>query len=255
MDSISEFFKTIESYDTAVGNCYAFRYGSDVVDGLPIPFGNMLSGFPFEIDGIRFNNSEAAYIVGAFSNDIPQHLEIQTRLVNETNGFMAKKRIGKLFKDNKREDWSEFKLMWMLYVVWMKCLGNDEFRNHLMSLPKDSVIIEDSTFQRCETATLWGARNLSLRANHNILNRELKKGGLSKNIRNQILSECRLKEWRKEGEYVGCNAMGKILMFCRDALMNHTIPPIDFDFLREKHIYLLGELLTFDDENNHTLVA
>lgn len=42
--------------------------------------------------------------------------------------------------------------------------------------------------------------------------------------------------------------MGKILMLCKIALRNNTVPPIDYDLLREKKIYLFGELLTFDKE-------
>ena len=51
--------------------------------------------------------------------------------------------------------------------------------------------------------------------------------------------------YNDEGKLVGGNAMGKILMLCRDALRNHQEPFIDYDLLRSKHIYLLGQLLTF----------
>ena len=43
--------------------------------------------------------------------------------------------------------------------------------------------------------------------------------------------------------------MGKILKMCQIALRNNVIPPIDYDLLREKKIYLFGELLTFDGED------
>ena len=50
------------------------------------------------------------------------------------------------------------------------------------------------------------------------------------------------------GCFVGENNMGKIMMLCKIALRNNTVPPIDYELLREKKIYLFGELLTFDKE-------
>ena len=44
------------------------------------------------------------------------------------------------------------------------------------------------------------------------------------------------------------NNMGKILMMCKIALQNNTVPPIDYELLRAKKIYLFGKLLTFDGE-------
>ena len=42
--------------------------------------------------------------------------------------------------------------------------------------------------------------------------------------------------------------MGKILKMCQLALIYKATPPIDFAFLSEKKIYLLGELLTFEED-------
>ena len=44
------------------------------------------------------------------------------------------------------------------------------------------------------------------------------------------------------------NNIGKILMLCRDCIREGVEPPIDYDLLRRSNIYILGELLTF--ENN-----
>ena len=51
------------------------------------------------------------------------------------------------------------------------------------------------------------------------------------------------------GCFVGENNMGKILMLCKIALRNNTVPPIDYELLRAKKIYLFGKLLTFDGED------
>ena len=41
------------------------------------------------------------------------------------------------------------------------------------------------------------------------------------------------------------NIMGKILMICREALVNGCEPVIDYALLRSKHINLLGKELNF----------
>ena len=161
--NISETFCRTEAYDAAVLNCYAFRRGTDVRNGIVLSLGNMVSGYPFEIEGIHFHNSECAYIAGAFSYGTDAHIAIQRQLVVCNNGYAAKKSIRKPHDSEKRSDWERFNVQWMLYVVWQKCLSNEAFRNLLLSLPKDSVIIEDSTFQRGSTATVWGTRNDELK--------------------------------------------------------------------------------------------
>jgi len=41
--------------------------------------------------------------------------------------------------------------------------------------------------------------------------------------------------------------MGKVLKRCQLALLSGTEPDINYDLLREKQIYLFGELLTFEE--------
>ena len=52
--NISETFCCTEAYDATVLNCYAFRHGYDVRNGIVLSLGNMVSDHPFEIEGIRF---------------------------------------------------------------------------------------------------------------------------------------------------------------------------------------------------------
>lgn len=59
----------IEAYDASKLNCYAFRRGADSVEGHSLAVGNMVSGFPFTVEGVTFQNSECAYIAGMFSDD------------------------------------------------------------------------------------------------------------------------------------------------------------------------------------------
>lgn len=246
MDSVTDYLIREEAYNASELNCYAFRRGTDIVDGHALALGNMVSGFPFEMEGVPFHNSEAAYIAGMFSNGTEQHISLQQSLMAETNGFMAKKRIKRCNDALKREDWEEYNVMWMLYVVWCKIVGNVDFQRLLLSLPPHSVIIEDSTFQKSPTATFWGTRNREQSRLHRAIDKRLKGEGLSKCSRRIILDSKRLLEWRVIGRYEGCNAMGKILMLCRDSLLEGTVPPIDLDLLRSKRIHLLGKRLTFD---------
>ena len=60
--NISATFCRTEAYDATVLNCYAFRRGTDERNGIVLSLGNMVSGYPFDIEGIRFENSECAYI-------------------------------------------------------------------------------------------------------------------------------------------------------------------------------------------------
>ena len=237
----------MEAYDASILNCYAFRRGTDMIDGKILALGNMVSGFPFDLDGIRFRNSECAYITGMFSNNCEKHEKLQRELMEETNGFMAKKRIRRQNKLWVRKDWEEFHIDWMLYVVWNKVKGNEEFKKILMDLPDDSVIIEDSTFQAGRTATIWGTKNKTFREFTNEYKKKLKEDGLCKKSLKDKCDEKRLGEWRKQGVFEGKNLMGKILMLCREVLKNGEIPPIDFDLLRRKNIHLLGKKLTFEN--------
>lgn len=245
-------FDRMEAYDASVLDCYAFRRGTDIVDGHSLALGNMVSGFPFEIEGVKFHNSEAAYIVGMFSDGSVEHLALQKALAVETNGFMAKKKIRRFNESSKRADWKEFNIQWMLYCVWCKVIGNPDFRRLLLALPKDAIIIEDSTFQNGATATIWGTKNLKQRQLTNEYKKFLKAEGACKAT---IKAECdkkRLGEWRKQGVFVGKNLMGKILMLCRDALLRGEQPDIDFELLASKKINFFGKQLTF---NNLTQVA
>ena len=235
----------VEVYDASILNCYAFRRGTDMIDGKSVALGNMVSGYPFKIDGVSFYNSESAYIAGLYSNGSIEHDNIQMELVRERNGFMAKKRIRRQNRNLVREDWEEFNIDWMLYVVWNKVKGNKEFRKILLDLPDAAVIIEDSTFQAGRTATIWGTKNKDMRKKLNEYKKELKSKGFSKKKIKDKCDEKRLVELRKFGVFEGKNFMGKILMLCREALKSGCIPPIDFDLLREKNIYLLGERMRF----------
>ena len=193
----------LEKYDVKAVDCYAFRSSKDVKNGINLRLGNMVGGFLFDVQGIQFQTSESAYICGAFSRDIDIHRTIQKELAVCKNGFVAKKFIRKRHESEMRDDWDNFNVEWMKYVVWCKCC-NPEFARLLLSIPAGCNIVEDSTVQRSTTSSFWGVVN-----------------------------------------GVGCNVMGKILMDCRDCLLESRSPEIDFQLLNEKNIWILGKKLTF----------
>lgn len=248
MKTLSHFDLSCEEvYNASSVDCFAFRRGTDVRKGISLSLGNMVNGFPFILNGIRFANSEVAYICGAFSLDTDAHISIQRQLVACGNGYLAKKAIRRPNESIKRADWEEFNIQWMLCVVWRKCVGNRDFAELLCSLPSDSVIIEDSTYQNGSTATVWGTRNIELKKRLNAYKKEIKQLGLTKAEVKRRLDAKRLGELSTVGIFKGKNLMGKILMICRQAIKEGTEPTIDYALLRRKNIYICGKLLTFND--------
>ena len=238
-------FYDVEAYNASALNCFAFRCGSDERQGLSLSLGNMVRGYGFDLQGIHFHNSECAYIAGAFSGGTYAHLAIQRQLVACDNGFMAKKAVSKPHECEKREDWESFNVEWMKYVVWQKCLGNEDFRRLLLSLPPDAVIIEDSTSQTGRTATKWGTRNIELKRRLGLLKKELRGQGMSKAAVKREQDRLRLGEYATVGYFVGQNLMGKILMMCKQALEKGIEPDIDYALLDSKRINILGRELSF----------
>lgn len=239
-------FSEVEAYNASTQNCYAFRHGYDVRQGLSLSLGNMVRGYDFDLQGIHFHNSECAYIAGAFSDGTDAHLAVQRQLVACDNGYAAKKTIRKPHDNEKRADWETFNVEWMKYVVWQKCLGNEDFRGLLLSFPKNAVIIEDCTFQKGSTATVWGTRNDELKKRLNHLRKELKAQGMCKAAIKREQDRMRLGEWATVGQFVGQNLMGKILMACKQALECGHEPSIDYALLNSKHINILGKELSFN---------
>ena len=249
--STIDLFKN-ETIDCSKYHVWSFRKAEDEaeLDGeiLQNNLGNMCIGYPYTMDGEYFLNSESAYICGMFSNNTDEHKAIQKKLQNEASGYSAKKAIRRKYEEKKRPDWEEYNVEWMKYVVWTKVNNNADFKELLMKVPNDAIILENVSFQNksAVTSTFWGARNEELKkcvsliedyvefSNPNIKSNELKR--LKMEERNKI---------KYVGSYVGTNCMGKILKMCQLALLNGTEPPIDYDLLRSKQIYLLGKLLTF----------
>lgn len=240
----------MEEYDASKLKCWAFSKGTDVRNGITLSLGNLCKGFSFRFYGHLFQTSEAAYLCGEFSSNNAISEAVQHSLLEEKNAFRAKKIIKRRSIEYMRQDWEEIRLQWMLCVVWQKCVGNSDFRELLLSLPDNAVIIEDSTANHGETALVWGAKNKELRKARRTLKKELtaKNPTMKKKDLNALISsECN--KINNIGRFIGENNLGKILMLCQIALRYNQTPPINYSLLREKRIYLFGELLTFEKES------
>lgn len=250
----SDLYKTEhEHYDASTHLCVAFRRKPDLWKDMQMPFGNMNSGFPYEMDGAYFHASENAYICGLFSNDTPEHTLIQEKLVAEKNGYDAKKTIRRKYRKKGREDWELFNIEWMLYVVWNKAKKNKQFRDFLMSVPKNAMLIEDVSFQKTskkekDTSTVWGCRNQDKKAFGKLVANYADTQTFKTKVAKEKFVNQYLWDFCNYGEYVGQNIMGKILTIIKNCLHEGTEPEIDYALLNSKNIYLLGKKLDFKQE-------
>lgn len=242
-------FTKKETYDATAIKTWSFRKSEDERDEQPNNLGNMCGGYSFLLDGEEFLNSEAAYICGMFSNDTPEHIAIQRELKNEPIGYNTKKVIRRAYESKKRSDWESFNVQWMLYVVWSKC-RNKDFAKVLKSIPKNTIIIENSTHQSSETALFWGASNQELEDCRAVIESEVEiqnPYSTSKAIERKKMEE--RNKINDIGIWQGTDCMGKILTVCKWCLDNNVSPDIDYELLRSKHIHLLGKQLTFSIAN------
>ena len=240
-----------EKYDTSQLFTWSFRKSDDEKEEMLNDLGNMCQGYPFEVFGVTFLNSECAYISGLFSQNTPNAIEIQRELQASENGYEAKKSIRRKYEQVGfgREDWNSFNVQWMLYVVWQKVKQNKAFAKKLKKIPDYAMIVENSTFQSSETSTFWGMKNQSIKEATKILERaaEIKNATAKK----KDIAAAKVKARNSVnhiGVWEGVNCMGKILTICKHCLEDRTQPPIDYNLLRRKQIYLFGKLLTFDEE-------
>ena len=239
-------FDREECYDATRYMCFPFKTGDDYVNGIKVDLGNQLNGYPFKYMGIEWLNSELLYLCGQFSNNTTEHIKIQRALAAENNGYLAKKNIKYPNAKLIRDDWDiEIAANWMLFVIWQKCRGNTDFVAKLKSIPREAIIIEESTKET--TGKIWGCHNSIREESTPIALRyvEYKNPFATKKALNQLKEEM-----RNSLTYIGCyesgkNIMGKCLKIVQLALFDGKEPKIDYDLLKSKQIHLFGELLTF----------
>lgn len=244
-----------EVYDTTQMRVWAFRNRGDYRYGdndnmIVLDVGNMLNE-SVVVNGSQFANSECAYISGIYSCGDTNSNQIQIELAKHRNGLFAKKKFRyrvNEYCELKRTDWQDFNVEWMKYVIKCKIETNPQFRQLLLSIPENVMIVEDVSFQSTASATrhFWGAENTDLKMIKKDLLKKLKK----------ILLEMGIK-YRKEygkylynsiyniGCYTGINTMGKILTYMKICFKEGIEPEIDYQLLNSKNICWLGQTLVF----------
>lgn len=181
-------------------NILQYSRPSDEQDGLPVgKLGNQAEGFPFEFQRQTWASSEILYLLGEWSN--PDQTAIQEDIVSAKSAYVARRFKYAKYAKQKRTDFDTFRFHWMLYVVWQKCTGNQDFARLLLSMPDNAYIAEVE-----KRDALWAL------------------------VRNE-----------EAGLYRGKNAMGKILMLCKYCLSHGTTPAIDIELLNDSNIFILGQ--------------
>jgi transcriptional regulator with XRE-family HTH domain len=251
-------WNSIDDYDATKYDCWSFKTADDEKDGVLLDLGNQCSGYPFSFHDHIFQTSESAYLCGQFSMNTEECKRIQYQLLYERNGYTAKKKVKNANRGLIRDDWEEIMADWMLYVVWNKCKGNEDFANKLKAIPKNAILLENSTTIHEGTSIYWGSKNEELEAAKEKVARYaelqyMKKVRQGKIKKNQSELDEAMQAARNEIHYIGTfsggnNLMGKILKRCQIALFDGVEPNINYDLFREKQIYLFGELLAFDDK-------
>ena len=246
--------RRLEEYDTSKVKTWSFLHTDDVRDGISINIGNFSTEHALDICGEHFYHSESAYIVGLFSHNTEESVKIQRELQYEKSPMDAKYRVRAKYVilGKSRKDWDDFKHQWMLYVVWQKCLTNSDFAELLRLTPKDVIIIENTTNQtngrkEDDSSDYWGAKNRELQDGHDLIEREVELSYPSMAAKElKQLKSIERNKLNNIGTWKGINCLGKVLNICKYCLDNGTTPPIDYNLLKDKQIYLFGKLLTFD---------
>lgn len=240
----------VEHINASHYNCLSFAKASDMANGINVRLSNMAGGYPFPFGGVTWRDSETLYLCGEFSDSSEKHLSVQEDMQRQTSGFAAKRFIKKRNSNLIRQDFADFRIQWMLYVVWQKCMGNADFANLLLKLPHDAIIIEDTTKQHGDTKEVWGCTNTELAIRRAELKKKVTRQAKSDNPK---ISKAALKRLvnmeickvNSFGVFVGQNNLGKILMICRDCLIQGVEPPIDYNLLETKDIHILGKRISF----------
>lgn len=139
----------------------------------------------------------------------------------------------------------------MMLVIWEKCKSNSAFRDILLSIPQDAIIIENSTNVGSDdrtksTSTIWGCWNQELMNARSIIEKDIANrtsARTKKDIEYQQIIE--RNKINHIGIWKGKNLMGKIHKLCQIALLTNSEPPINYDLLILKNIRWFGGTLKF----------
>ena len=102
--------------------------------------GNMAGSMPIYINGVKYYASEHLYLCGEWSNNTPEHLEVQEYIRRMPSGVYAKRCSKAKYKSIIRPNFREFRFDWMKWVVWKKAQQNPSFCEVLTSTGNEEII-------------------------------------------------------------------------------------------------------------------
>lgn len=254
-------FRKTHTYDTSKVDCWSFNSKTDERDGISLQLGNMANGFGITILGREFVNSEVPYQLASFLGD-EASVAVQMEISDPSNPFysnglgMKRKYIYNKDYAPYRRDY-EFELgrqnwcyEWMKFVVWEKVKQNKGFRDILLSIPKNAIIIEQA--QR-RGHVMWGCWNEELLKERNIMKlaamAECGLSDISPKVKNAIYQVNCASKW------VGENAMGQILTMAKLALNEGVQMPIDAKMLNDAKICWFGDVLVFTEQKDGSVTV
>ena len=262
-------FREVHEYDTEKQQCWSFNSKNDVRDGIKLQLGNMANGFGITILGKAFPNTEIPYQLAIFNNE-KDSVKLQEDIIDPSKGWLGNglkmKRTfiyGREYKrflrdtefENGKEMWC---FEWMKWITWEKVRQNQEFKDILLSIPKDAIIIEQAQKRPTkDKPSMWGAWNEELKRERNIVIRTtqiengLKKGSKATEVQDVLYAV------NNVGTWIGENSEGQILTMAKLALNEGINLPIDADMLNEAKINWFGKVLQFtkDDDGLVTVEA
>jgi hypothetical protein len=237
-----------EAYDCTRLNVWSYRRAKDVRDGINIKFGNMVKGFPLEVGGVIFNHSEGAYIAGLYASNDQDSIRIQALLSTDRKGLWCKKTYRNKTKYTQfgRKDFYDYNVQWMMYVLWMKSIQNENFGNLLRSLPVDCHTVENTSHHYGETATFWGAKNIPLKLARKAKEKEIKENEVFRTkVEREEAQMLAVNAINDIGVFEGKNVMGKIIKIMSLSLLYGQSPSIDYNLLEEKTLFMHGKPIEF----------
>ena len=114
---------------------------SDMCGDLPAgKLGNQAGGFPFKALGRTWPSSEHLYLLGYWSGPEAENVAIQQDVLSAKSGYAAKRFKKNKHKKEARPDFKEWRHEWMLWVVWQKCIYNEDFRKLLLSTNNARIV-------------------------------------------------------------------------------------------------------------------
>lgn len=240
-------FDKFEEYPGCSVKLIAFSKKDYFFNGHSIGLGNMET-FPIEFMGHIFNSPEHAYIACSYGLNNKNCIKVQREIQASTNALKCKRqyRNTSIAEEIGRKDFhrSHWHLHLMLYLVWLKCLKYPDFRDRLLAIPDDTVIIENQSRMNKIKLGDWGCKNDDAKYAYYRKLDELKACGTRSRI--ECEESATIQSWNI-GIWRGFNYQGKILMSCRHALRKGIAPQIDTQALNNAKIYLFGKRLVFSE--------